>query len=1467
MANTRPLGNLSVNPVSGYYGTNDPGTLKNNFAIPHGISSSRFPQASGHEQQTFLGASIRNFNINAGFGDSSSTLNIELVNDEYNKSDQTGYGSGDDIYHNGQYDDFKPPPIGSPVFFKFGKRKSSVDQAFCGLYKEIYSTIEGGGGDCDEDITKNSFCFGGILQSVIENRGQGGDPLFSVQVVDPREILSNVTIIMNDYGESVLDTHNLFNLYGFLEFNQTKANREALQNRLGNSSVLTCTNGVCSGTDMYWGADAYKNIQVALNQAGITNVDLNSEANFMPITGTGFSRRTSMGMPFYRIKQGLAALFEMFGKLPPDYKAAGFGGKIKFRGLNYIVDFGGFPANIPAFYCMDFDQINLLDLCLEICSITNRELFISLLPIINHPVCSAYYNWNAGCADKDLIGGIIRVESIDKSIQPSYGEISNYLNTLRASQIPIENYDTGFELTNVTTDKFVAGGQEVDMYFFSGNNDRGNIEARKNDSSINQWQWRLQTMFRQQILPYYGMIGEAVTIPKGFGAYQQILLDSSSLYAAGVGNYYVATEMELRAASAGYKTWVRFLMQYNDVYAEELTGTATLAGAAVAAAPPTVGGYTVNIGGSYGVSVPRSVWPGFNLNFEPPATGKIQTPVESCHPPYGYPLYYKRADKIGVNGVGLTQTQSRLGQIIDDLAFVYGPAGNGNTDQYKYYVDSQIQQIQNSISSACGPGSFGESEAYRLALFGAIKAGTPVGVVQTALTGAANMKKAVSQMQQRTKENSLRVYNWLKKIADECLGKKFLVKIPREPNLRWEWQIQEGSAGYAQGPFGFRPRIIDSGGASAFNQPLRTAKQSASTDFIIQRFLSTEDGEPRTTVGALVVNWNPIDSTWETNYTIDKNGGFCDFDLMKNIVNQKNALTGQGLAPIDMTKIMNGNRVGAYVRFDHSEHLAFDNMSSSDFTQQLINDKFVIPNVIENFDNVDTSSFGFYPQNLGNANHAPIREPSVAFVKCDVDDNFYFAPKVVDFQTYVYGSTVQNIGSFPAQPVKIKNKDTCVCETKPQAIYPHFVPLPGATNAITIKDFVRRPPLNTAGVPTTDTPTQYDTRLEKLDPYSAYALITLPGSVVPKKDSRFRDGPLTEVNADLLKHLLTQDVVKIPEFQTPGYINVPSNFPDFNSTLSPSTRVAALNARKASLDRLQIGFPEQLQSVAPSPVYPDLVVLPLMSKERCYGPWISSYFSTNRYTNLGGRVEFVKDENLAPWNFNGYDLMNQAGRLQASFTNSVLTQLERGGAVIPGAPTGVYLGRYLNKVGPLLTNLSVDVSDAGIKTTFKFDLYTVSFGKLAKHKQEQIAVMSRERQKLRDERNALVRKGLGKAQSNISFTKIYNSANQTMDNAQQAFSTLVISAQPDKAAKVGGDDLVQVHNAGSVTNNQDISDTISRMDPDVASQKFGRTAAASIPDMFPPVDQGHGANPYMHGQAYGVAYEDYKKMYKLDETA
>ena len=112
-------------------------------------------------------------------------------------------------------------------------------------------------------------------------------------------------------------------------------------------------------------------------------------------------------------------------------------------------------------------------------------MFVSLLPVINHPASRFLWDWNNWAAvndPKNVVAGIIRVDAIDRSVKPSYGAIKTYIDTLGTRGIQVENQDVGFELSNVTTDKFIVGANEVEMHYMSSNSDRGNVEVRKHKS-------------------------------------------------------------------------------------------------------------------------------------------------------------------------------------------------------------------------------------------------------------------------------------------------------------------------------------------------------------------------------------------------------------------------------------------------------------------------------------------------------------------------------------------------------------------------------------------------------------------------------------------------------------------------------------------------------------------------------------------------------------------------------------------------------------------------------------------------------------------------------------------------------------------------------------------------------------------------------------------------------------------------
>ena len=208
---------------------------------------------------------------------------------------------------------------------------------------------------------KDHFAFGGILQSYTQNRSPAGNPLYSVQVTDPREILSNAVILLNNYQGSTFNNKNLINIYGFLEYDLTDTVRSCLDTNAAAKSILT--KGVDAfGNVGYVGNDMY-DLGLAGSPGRMCGMDPIAAAasgqqlpRYFPVTGQGFSRRSDRGMPWYRVEQALVALFQYNGSLPPEYATAGFGGAIDFRGYKYIVDFSGLPVkHIPPMYFLDFD--------------------------------------------------------------------------------------------------------------------------------------------------------------------------------------------------------------------------------------------------------------------------------------------------------------------------------------------------------------------------------------------------------------------------------------------------------------------------------------------------------------------------------------------------------------------------------------------------------------------------------------------------------------------------------------------------------------------------------------------------------------------------------------------------------------------------------------------------------------------------------------------------------------------------------------------------------------------------------------------------------------------------------------------------------------------------------------------------------------------------------------------------------
>ena len=144
------------------------------------------------QQTSFMGASILDFSTTLGYGEQSSSLTVKLVEDECEGHSRVYYHGHRDLKI-GNFstlvpvtrttrDIFSPPAPGSPVYFRMGR--------------------------CE---------FTGLLQSWTKDESTGGRPTYTVSVIDPRELLAGVSLII---GEEVLDpvyVSNIFNVFGVME--------------------------------------------------------------------------------------------------------------------------------------------------------------------------------------------------------------------------------------------------------------------------------------------------------------------------------------------------------------------------------------------------------------------------------------------------------------------------------------------------------------------------------------------------------------------------------------------------------------------------------------------------------------------------------------------------------------------------------------------------------------------------------------------------------------------------------------------------------------------------------------------------------------------------------------------------------------------------------------------------------------------------------------------------------------------------------------------------------------------------------------------------------------------------------------------------------------------------------------------------------------------------------------------------
>lgn len=195
--------------------------------------------------------------------------------------------------------------------------------------------------------------------------------------------------------------------------------------------------------------------------------------------------------------------------------------------------------------------------------------------------------------------------------------------------------------------------------------------------------------------------------------------------------------------------------------------------------------------------------------------------------------------------------------------------------------------------------------------------------------------------------------------------------------------------------------------------------------------------------------------------------------------------------------------------------------------------------------------------------------------------------------------------------------------------------------------------------------------------YSPRVVVTLPGRVVPK--TKADDG--NDFNG-VLKAILSD--------------HARTDLGITNQTTIDSIIDGIFN---------RFGGEQLMYGLAGLAQKPDLVGVALQSNIDTYGPWYAA--------GAIGKIVTVKEPSLVPWNYNGYEVMDAVGN--AMVTDSITYQQvgETGTIEVPGSPA-LNLGDQLLSGGPYITDISVGISEGGVKTTYRMQTWTPRFGRLNK---------------------------------------------------------------------------------------------------------------------------------------------------------
>ena len=326
------------------------------------------------KQTVFLGCSVKSFGCTIGWNEQVTNLTVELVEDPC---------AGQKVYydkpgHEGVWAKADPgfeayqPSLGAPVYFRVG-----------------------------------TFEFAGVVQGWTKKDDTAGLNQYTVNISDPRFLLENTQVIINEFNGSVETIYNVINPFGFLE-----------SFGFGVSDV--------NEVGVPWGYIKFAGSSLLSSQSSLAGNIYGPKGGVIYRSHNWSSKSEKFG------------LIKGTDTFTDNRVMTDFGGEHGWV-TTYYVDLHDIPFKAE-YYRLQAPQMSLLEIISQVCEDAGCDFYIEL--------------FITSMGEK-----VIKVKTQQRRLQPTLGRIQEFID----SRTGVISKNIGRELRNEATQSFAYGASK--QYF------------------------------------------------------------------------------------------------------------------------------------------------------------------------------------------------------------------------------------------------------------------------------------------------------------------------------------------------------------------------------------------------------------------------------------------------------------------------------------------------------------------------------------------------------------------------------------------------------------------------------------------------------------------------------------------------------------------------------------------------------------------------------------------------------------------------------------------------------------------------------------------------------------------------------------------------------------------------------------------------------------------------------------------